>query len=114
MPTSGLEGTQEVRDRAKNGNTNWLLLLSVCAALVIGMSFGAILYRSWNSNIQRANVCEVALAVRDATTALLIDAQTLVKSPQTKMTPQQRKQALDFYARNIRRLNEVNCNSKGG
>lgn len=93
----------------RNWITHWL---PVFAALVIGLSFGAILYRSYVSGQQRKDTCRVALAVRDATVALLKDAQNLVVHTRTT-PPEQRDQAIAFYKRNIIELNKVDCSTRG-
>lgn len=93
-----------------------VVILAVCAGLMIAGVLGAILYRSYSGGKQRQETCTAALRVRDAVVVLLVDAKTIVQHPPkgVRQTPTDKRVALQFYDRNIRQLNAVNCSTKRG
>ena len=92
-----------------------ILVLAAIAAITFGLIMGALFYRSYTGSQKRADACIVALRVRDATRGLLVDAKQIVTHPPAgihSQTPQERKLSIEFYDRNIAKLNGVTCSTK--
>jgi hypothetical protein len=89
--------------------------LSILAAIsVILITLGILAATATFSHNQRDN-CRMATAVRDAVVVVLHDAQNLVQHPPKgfrHQTPTEKQIAVNFYQRNINRLNSVNCTNK--